>query len=86
MSLTDDDLKALRSLMREEIDDAFEQRLEPFLNEVKERFSVGLFHAVKSQIRASNSRVGTHRAEIALDCQAALDEGERFGQFASRQV
>lgn len=38
MSLTEEDFKALRLLMREEINDAFEQRFEPFRNEVNERF------------------------------------------------
>lgn len=38
MSLTENDLKALRLLMREEINDALEQRFEPFRNEVNERF------------------------------------------------
>jgi predicted nuclease with TOPRIM domain len=38
MPLTEDDLKALRLLMREEIHDAFEQRFEPFRKEVNERF------------------------------------------------
>ena len=38
MTLTDNDLKALRLVMREEISDAFEQRFEPFREEVKERF------------------------------------------------
>jgi len=38
MTLTDDDLKALRLLMREEINEAFEQRFEPFRTHVDERF------------------------------------------------
>jgi chromosome segregation ATPase len=38
MALTEDDLKAMRLLMREEIHDAFEQRFEPFRRDVDERF------------------------------------------------
>jgi hypothetical protein len=38
MALTEDDLKALRLLMREEIHDAFEHRLKPFRRDVDERF------------------------------------------------
>ena len=38
MALTEDDLKALRLLMREEINDAFEHRFEPFRHEVNTRF------------------------------------------------
>ena len=34
MALTEDDLKALRSLMREKINEAFEQRFEPSRAEV----------------------------------------------------
>ena len=38
MALTEDDLKAMRLLMREEINDAFQQRFEPFRMHVDERF------------------------------------------------
>ncbi len=38
MALTEDDLIALRLLMREEINDAFEQRIEPFRTHADERF------------------------------------------------
>jgi hypothetical protein len=38
MALTEDDLKAMRLLMREEIHDAFEQRFEPFRRDVDKRF------------------------------------------------
>jgi chromosome segregation ATPase len=38
MALTEEDLKAMRLLMREEIHDAFEQRFEPFRRDVDERF------------------------------------------------
>ena len=42
MALTEDDLKAMRLLMREEINDAFEQRFEPFRRDVDGRFE-GLY-------------------------------------------
>ena len=42
MALTEDDLKAMRLLMREEIHDAFEQRFEPFRRDVDGRFE-GLY-------------------------------------------
>jgi chromosome segregation ATPase len=38
MALTEEDLKSLRLLMREEIHDAFEQRFEPFRRDVDKRF------------------------------------------------
>ena len=38
MALTEEDLKALRLLMREEINDAFEQRFEPFRTHADVRF------------------------------------------------
>ena len=38
MALTEEDFKALRLLMREEINDAFERRFEPFRTHVDERF------------------------------------------------
>jgi hypothetical protein len=38
MALTEDDLKAMRLLMREEINGAFEQRFEPFRRDVDGRF------------------------------------------------
>lgn len=38
MALTEDDLKAMRLLMREEMHDAFEQRFEPFRRDVDGRF------------------------------------------------
>ena len=42
MALTEDDLKAMRLLMREEINGAFEQRFEPFRRDVDGRFE-GLY-------------------------------------------
>lgn len=42
MALTEDDLKAMRLLMREEIHEAFEQRFEPFRRDVDGRFE-GLY-------------------------------------------
>jgi hypothetical protein len=42
MALTEDDLKAMRMLMRDEIHDAFEQRFEPFRRDVDGRFE-GLY-------------------------------------------
>ncbi len=42
MALTEDDLKAMRLLMREEIHNAFEQRFEPFRRDVDGRFE-GLY-------------------------------------------
>ena len=42
MALTEDDLIAMRLLMREEIHDAFEQRFEPFRRDVDGRFE-GLY-------------------------------------------
>ena len=44
MALTDQDLEAMRILMREETDSAFEARLNPFKQEVGERFE-GLYAA-----------------------------------------